>query len=265
MNWISDLPKRAVHARNRARHLLLPRGPDERIFFLHVQKCGGTSIDRAIRKACRGPTAHLDPFASKEASSILDRDMMAYRRELLLYFMAQHRLRYISGHFAYSEAAYQAFGDRWRYITALRHPVDRWLSLYYYNRYKSGSHFKVEEDLETYMNSAPGAAEGCCYVNRFTEGIPLEQQREDAAVEAALETLGRFALVGVLERLGRFADAFEARFGAKIKVRKLNANPAPDRKREEVSATVREEIERICAPDLRIYHAVLEGGLLEPL
>ena len=93
---------------------LLGRKLRDNIFFLHVPKCGGTSIDSAIRSCY--PNKHgiirLNPVASHNVARIKyginfpyetsdDYPILKLEENLLLYFMSQKGAQYISGHFSF--------------------------------------------------------------------------------------------------------------------------------------------------------------------
>ena len=83
---------------------------DEKIFFLHVPKCGGSSIKSAIENASNFPITtkfYLEDTAAVSAAHTLKKPIVEYKRDLLNYCMVHKTYRYISGHFAYSEQAMQ--------------------------------------------------------------------------------------------------------------------------------------------------------------
>jgi hypothetical protein len=65
----------------------------EPIFFLHLPKCGGTSIANAIQRRYRASEiGHLDNKACVKAAQYLGRDLDDYRRDLLLYYVLQKEI-----------------------------------------------------------------------------------------------------------------------------------------------------------------------------
>ena len=87
------------------------------------------------------------------------------REELLLYFMNQ-RFSCISGHVCFSERAYHNFHDTYKFVTILRDPVQRWISHYFYNAYKTHSNLgKIEsDDIATFLESDRARSWGHHYV-----------------------------------------------------------------------------------------------------
>lgn len=86
----------------------------ERLVLLHIPKCAGTAIHGALR-------VRFDPTAILEArnhsfASLSDKDLLGYR--------------YISGHLNWHEVM-RVPGPK-QVVTALRDPVERILSLYYF-------------------------------------------------------------------------------------------------------------------------------------
>jgi len=248
----------------------------EPIFFLHIPKCGGSSIVEAI-KHCYVTWANIaerDLFqlsapASFQAASKLKYNLqnsyfandfatLKLREQLLLYYMCQNA-KYISGHFPFSQTAYDSFGDRYKFITILRDPVKRCVSTYFYNRYKTNKHCKIEMGIEEYLNSELGRQTGRVYVN-FLGGADEKGDYGDAgAINRAKENLHKFALVGCLECLEDFERLFAARFGRNLKIRVLNQNPKPKSEREAIlSEEIKEKIAEICQPDIEIYQYALD-------
>lgn len=248
------------------------RGPlDARIFFLHVPKCGGTSTISALRRAYLSfdirrdkRVIGLNSVASSRVISLTERTNYPFdtdddtpiqrlREGLLLYFMNQADTLFISGHVAFSERVYQAHAERFSFVTMLRNPVDRWISSYFYNQYKN-SHYAFDMDIETYLESRFGRAQGHEYV-KFIGGIDDKgDYRSPMAVRRAIENLEKFNLVGCLEDLGFFTREFGDRFTTQLRIGKTNESPkSKEFRRSIITSEIRRKIEEICEPDLAVY------------
>lgn len=78
--------------------------PIPNIFFLHLPKCGGTSISAAIQARFPGhwrQTA-LAHEASACAARVAGRDVLAFRRDLPLYALSRQQDGCITGHYPFS-------------------------------------------------------------------------------------------------------------------------------------------------------------------
>lgn len=254
------------------------RGPlNARIFFLHVPKCGGTSTISALRRAYLSfdirrdkRVIGLNSVASSRVISITentnypfdtddDTPIQRLREGLLLYFMNQADTLFISGHVGFSERLYQAHAERFSFVTMLRNPVDRWISSYFYNQYKN-SHYAFDMDIEAYLESRFGRAQGHEYV-KFIGGMDAKgDYRSPTAVHRAIDNLQKFSLIGCLERLGAFKEEFSRRFGRQLRIDRRNASPKSEAFRNSViTRETRQRIEQICEPDLAVYKHLLDA------
>jgi len=241
-----------------------PMAMKRKIVFIHMPKCAGTSLRRAIETAIQpeavgpGPAVRIETVPTAAAARMSGMDIQDFREQLLLYHMADPGLRFVSGHVSFSETAYRHFSEEWDFITLLRHPVSRWLSHYYFNRYKEDSHTRITAELEDFIHSERGRQLGSEYVRRLSQGVEPFERNAQAALDKARENLSRISLLGTVERLDDFCEKFAERYGLRIQLQQLNPNPAPERLRKTLKdKRVLESVEALCQPDLQIYEAAL--------
>jgi len=249
----------------------------EKIFFLHVPKCGGTSIDNAISKhystlGLKGSNIiGLHPSASANVIKLIlqtdypndtkdDYPILKLRENILLYFMSQRKYKYIKGHFTFSEIAYREFKDEYAFITVIRDPVKRWFSSYFFNRFKLDQHRKIEEDATAHLQSAFGQSQGDEYVKFLGGADPNGDYKSRRAIDRAKSNLHNFDIVGLLEYQEDFLKQFNDRFGIKLRLEKKNQSPVSESYRESlVTEEIKKQVMTICEPDYEIYQYAVDN------
>ena len=179
------------------------------VVFLHVMKCGGTSVRAGL---ATGLTSHregadifeLDGAAAKVAAAGTDADNWTFRDALLPYVLDTMHPALVLGHFRY-RTRYERLLDDAHFVTVLRDPVERLVSLYKYRRYKEGIDVPVSVSFDEYLASKRWAREGHAYVDTFCgeDGIDA---RSAAAIDAAVANLSRLAVIGFTGHLDAFAE-----------------------------------------------------------
>jgi hypothetical protein len=239
---------------------------NKKIFFLHVHKCGGTSIANSVASTygflenlTRKNFGLLSNEASVEAAEIANFTPEEFREHLLFYYMSMPKMKYISGHFCYSERAMEAYGEEWNFITILRDPVSRWFSHYFMDKYKKekSTYARIDAELDDFIYSDRSLWEARKYVLMFNNKLSLEESTSEEAIRQAIENLKKFSIVGFIDEVENFATDFKNVFGVSIQVPKLNTNPLARSDQEKlITPEIRKKAEEICKPSIKVYEAM---------
>ncbi len=247
--------------------------PKKKVFFMHIPKCAGTSLGAAMRNQYITLDYRKDTsifhFREKQsftttnnftnAPPLLSLPFSSAVRipEIILnYMMADRRVKYISGHIPFCDIAYQTYGHDFLFVTLLRHPVERFISEYTYNKFHSGIHQKetASMPIEEYIETERGIAQGGQYILWLGGRVNGEEYFSDEAIARAKSNSNKFDVIGCLENLPKFYTQYEQKIGKPLVIQKKNTNPKP--KNYEVSESTRKKIEKLCACDIEIYNYI---------
>jgi hypothetical protein len=240
---------------------------DHKIFFLHIPKCGGTSISEAIAN-CYKPwrnngSGRVVKFNSAAARFTDEHSLGTgndVRRDLLNYMMSLPNVRCIVGHFHFSSDAFEAYGKHWDFVTVLRDPVERWLSQYSYNT-NASSRYAINMPIEEFVLTDRAASFGRIYVDEMTIDVDKKKYDVNKLKEIAVGRLKKFSLVGALDSTDEFVRKFEETFAYKLEIKHLNRTPRSKKVGvDNIPPGVVDEISKLCKPDIELYNEVLMRG-----
>lgn len=205
------------------------------LVFVHIRKTAGTTLRRIIRRQHpRGTVWESD----NETPPRLSPEMFA-------------RMRVLQGHFPFGIHA--RLPRPVSYLTLLRDPIDRALSVYYFARRRPRSRFhdlahRLPVD-EFFVAAGPGLVDD---QTRFLSGCPADPGPGDVA--AALRNLEeRFTAFGVDERFDESLLLFRRRLGwGSVRYRRENVTRDRPRPGDLPANTVR-ALGRIHALDVELY------------
>lgn len=265
INLISTLPKRIANT--------FYGRLSRRIFFLHVPKCGGTSISAAFRSCYQTLYVWNDRFLPRHEASaaaktahilygmdylngdINDYAYLEFGVAHLAYLMGQKRNMYISGHVCYDDRVYNQYSDTYDFITVLRDPVKRWISFYFYVKYRSANRMFTDLPIESYIKTEFGKSQGHEIVKLIGGMRKDNAYRTQEAIDTAKENLHKFSIVGCLEQLDELSERFQQIYGRNLIFTFRNQSPAKKLfKKNILSKEVINDITNICDPDIQVYN-----------
>ncbi|MFB6375263.1 MAG: sulfotransferase family 2 domain-containing protein [Bradymonadaceae bacterium] len=233
------------------------------IAFVHVPKCAGTSVDRAIRRVYRSPEVFeghgiFGPnwHTADRVAAFRGGDDWAVRDIIACYYLERAETRYMTGHFRVGESLLDRFGEDYAFVTVLRDPVERWLSHFFFDRQHDQDHaYGIEQSLEAFVESERARRRAHIYQSYFSGCRPREDEEFDAGDDAlarAKANLRRFEIVGFVEQLDEFAREFRERLGGDLRLIRVNRTP-DDARRSEVPDEIRARIREMCQKDIELY------------
>ncbi len=225
---------------------------------IHIPKCGGTSIKSSMKKSWVNQVLNqkisLNHIASSKAAALLERDVLAFREDLLRYYLYDTKAKYIFGHFRCTAPTRNLFQSLWTFVTLIRDTVKRWLSHYFFDKFKQKNidYNKTNLELEAYLNSDEGLCNATMYLRHFTSYQPGDTPNDNLVAEA-IDNIQKFDVYGILEDMPSFTKANQHCTGTNLKIIKSNKNPKRGYGKDNIPASLVQEIEEINQYHKKIY------------
>lgn len=167
------------------------------VLFLHIPKAGGQTLGEYVFNQCRAEDSHEDGLL-KAGVAYLDYGFIKEPEpavpEHVKSLLGRRDLRAVIGHFWFG--LHEHVARSYRYVTLLRDPLERVVSLYYYA--------KLHEtmSLEEFVSTPPFTEVDNDQTRRIAGVNPAVGGCTRATLDAARENLRRhFAVVGTTERM----------------------------------------------------------------
>lgn len=236
---------------------LYPRGA----VFVHVPKCGGTSVEEGLRRAYPLSRIRVDSERSAAAAKALlpagapTRDVLnaaSVMRSHVLEYVLGCGYACITGHAPLRPGVIDAFGERYGFVTLLREPVARFKSHYAYS-FRSGRHGEIAEALPEFLDTPRARDIAQLYLKYFALIEPGQDFDTGAAVIQAKATLERLAVVGFVDDMPGFAASLTSALGRKVEIGHANKGEKKNKTSVEFPPELEDRIRALCAPDIEIY------------
>jgi hypothetical protein len=215
--------------------------PSESLFFIHVPKSGGLSLYDVIRSVYGRKMVlathdgnFIDAFETWKRIEKTDRGRVYY------------------GHFPFG--AHQIVNAKPRYLTMLRDPVDRVVSLYYYLRQSSTHPAHLRAKQNTLMEFVLRYPEFSNQQSRFLAGFGIGGKSPPNIAETAIKNSHHFLAVGLTSKFDASLVLFAHRLGWKRTPFYSRLNSSNRISIDAISAEERFAIQEVNAEDIKVYN-----------
>ena len=174
---------------------------------------------------------------------------------MMLLYMLYSDVRCVAAHIPFSDAAFDQFSGSYSFVTLLRHPVERFISNYFWSHKHPDGVQHVSESLEEFIGTDRARRLGSTYA-RYFSGEPAADEFTSKHADAAVRNLKRMHLVGFLDDLGRFQGGLRSLTKRRIKIGKENVGHNSSERDRILSGPLKEQILDACAIDLAIWEQI---------
>jgi len=235
------------------------RAEPRNLIFLHIPKAAGSTLQAVINRQYDDDDVYrITTEPSVKASVATFRDLPRSRRM---------KIRCVMGHGPFG--LHQDLVGSTEYVTLLRDPVSRIISLYHYACRTEGHrhHDVIEKEdmsLRDYVTSGMNEVEIRNGMTRQIAGLTDEVSNQKALEQARQNLRGHFGVVGLVERFDESLLLMKHRYGwGKVVYRRHRTGIGRPKKEDIPDRTLR-EIRRRNHLDRRLYRFA-KGHLEERL
>ena len=219
----------------RIRRSIFGSGLRHPCIFLHLPKCGGTSLSEALYATVpmHKRVGVIDAISTRRAASILEfgvddawkcHDDLEYGdrafdlRERLLITHCCWDSQLVHGHVLMSDRMRTHCQGRYKLLTIMRDPIARTIS----NYRMAVTAGIADPDPDVWLSSPIARAHSTTYLRYLSGFHSVEPEQEAACLERALSAIELFSLIGFLDDIQTFARDFEDVFGANLALHTYN-------------------------------------------
>ncbi|VXC91840.1 conserved hypothetical protein [Oceanicaulis sp. 350] len=229
---------------------------DKRLVFVHIPKCGGTSLSHVLRWKFLFSNKKIDEVAATLSCPYPPYSKnYEFKANLVKYYL-NSGAHYVEGHFPFSDALWEGFKNDTNFVTLMRDPVSRVISHYNYDPMLNS--LPPDEFLRSELSSYAANLYG-----HFLGELKFDERPSNLDhVEKSIANLEKINAI-ILEQPRSMESVFSQlglRPGKLPKRNSRSAAPAPVRQ-VEFTEKQKAMIRDICEGDIAIYNAAVERYL----
>jgi len=246
-------------------HYLKEKSTGNKAVFHHVPKCGGTSLVTAVRWKYLMSHRHIVGDASVKATMAthpdlekdifsLNQEVRLFRRQFLNYLLETENT-WVSGHMTFCNVAYENYHDKYKFITVLRDPVERYISEYIHRAHKQGdTYYNTQLKLDEYLESDIGQIQSQAICEYFASSTKKANEINGDDYQAAKSNLAKFDLIGFTDEMATFNTSFNEMLNININVGHKNKSvKSKSETGNIITAEHRQKITKMCQQEIELY------------